>query len=554
MFVKKAILTALVMIIAGMNVVSYAEKNTGYGQDNTVDAIYVQSEEGTSGGFGSQNIELKQGEYKLPLTMMKGYDITSPSMAGSCIKGAVLYIDEAGSAKIKVNLGPVTIGPITDWAEQWKVYPELKTEGIPGNAEYTTNAEGNTDSITFDVPDNKWDGVYVNMFINAMNSSQDAYFAFDYANAESLGESEVKTYTGTSHIEQFGEYDVDVTVTVTDGKISSIDVVGKNFGGSYAEYNQKMFEKAKNGLKESYNGADTSDAKAVYEVDAVSGATYTSNAIRDAIMNALSLVYEEEVINLPSKPLEEGEYSVDIAFYTDIVEHSLVENDKIRARLDVNTDGKMTLTTDIINGTRKEPLYVTEFNGYYANNDRTSELKTDAEVVKSDIDYSDDVFKEGTKAVTRVSFPLEGEFSVIYNTNASIYVPAMSNLTGEEGGIVFDRGRFTADCFAKVYWDTLSQFEISADKVDTGSGTAYDIKLKNNTSQTKSADVICVLYKNGRIAGVYKSDEKSLSPYWETEVKAEFNESDYDTLKVFVWNNVNSMNPLFGGGAFTVSN
>ena len=59
MFVKKAILTALVMIIAGMNVVSYAEKNTGYGQDNTVDAIYVQSEEGTSGGFGSQNIELK---------------------------------------------------------------------------------------------------------------------------------------------------------------------------------------------------------------------------------------------------------------------------------------------------------------------------------------------------------------------------------------------------------------------------------------------------------------------------------------------------------------
>lgn len=57
-----------------------------------------------------------------------------------------------------------------------------------------------------------------------------------------------------------------------------------------------MLEKAVNGLKGSYINKSATDVKEITGVDAVSGATYSSNAIRDAILNALELKQEEEVI------------------------------------------------------------------------------------------------------------------------------------------------------------------------------------------------------------------------------------------------------------------
>ena len=42
--------------------------------------------------------------------------------------------------------------------------------------------------ITFTLPDNSYDGVYVNMFVDAMNYSPDAYLALDYANAVKTAE------------------------------------------------------------------------------------------------------------------------------------------------------------------------------------------------------------------------------------------------------------------------------------------------------------------------------------------------------------------------------
>lgn len=121
------------------------------------------------------------------------------------------------------------------------------------------------------------------------------------------------------------------------------------------------------------------------------------------ILNALELKQEEEVINLPTEKLAEGEYSVDIAYYTDKVKHSLVENDKTKAKIVVDKDGNMTLVTDIINGTSKEPLYIYGFNGYYEGNDTSKSLK-EAAVEMNDIQYSDDVFGEDEKVVTKVSF------------------------------------------------------------------------------------------------------------------------------------------------------
>ena len=53
-----------------------------------------------------------------------------------------------------------------------------------------------------------------------------------------------------------------------------------------------MLEKAVNGLKGSYINKSATDVKEITGVDAVSGATYSSNAIRDAILNALELKQE----------------------------------------------------------------------------------------------------------------------------------------------------------------------------------------------------------------------------------------------------------------------
>ena len=65
------------------------------------------------------------------------------------------------------------------------------------------------------------------------------------AQAESgTAEERAGSYTksGTFHIDQFGEYDIDADVTVTDGKITDITITGANFGGTYAEVNKTKLE------------------------------------------------------------------------------------------------------------------------------------------------------------------------------------------------------------------------------------------------------------------------------------------------------------------------
>lgn len=65
----------------------------------------------------------------------------------------------------------------------WKVYKsDLNSETT--DAEFTVDADGNVDSITFAIPDKTQDGVYVSMYIDLMDRTQSAYMNVDYANAE----------------------------------------------------------------------------------------------------------------------------------------------------------------------------------------------------------------------------------------------------------------------------------------------------------------------------------------------------------------------------------
>ncbi len=485
-------------VLAGVMVLSSLSLNAIADTENLSDVDgnnVISADDVVSGGavrsaataylFGSANRALTAGTYDLSIQMMKASDITSASMAGSCINGGTLTVDENGKATVTVNLQPVTIGSISDWAEQWKIYNGNAASGETTDAVVHTNEDGKVDQISFELSDNSVDGVYVNMFISVMNTTQDAYLAFDYSG---IGESVTNTYTGTARVTQFGEYDVNVTVTVTDGVITGITVEGSDFSGTYAEFNKTKLQSAFDGLKEAFNGKSAYDAAGIEDVEAVTGATYSSNAIKAAIIDALSLAVEDEVINIPTEKLAQGEYTVDIAFYTDNVKHSLVENDTAKATIKVDADGNLTLSTDVINGTSKEPLYVLDFNGYYENNDTSAVLKTDAEVTKGNIDFSDEYFAEGTPVVTNVSFPLEGEYAAIYNTNATIYVPAMNNLTGQVSGIDFENGKFTTDCFAKIYWDSIAKVEDSeAIDVADGNYTADISILKIDSDDISSA-------------------------------------------------------------------
>ena len=138
--------------------------------------------------LGSSKIDFEPGKYTLPVAMMKASDTNSPSMAGSCIKSAVLEVAEDDTANVTVEIGSVTIGSIVGYAKEWTIYQSNDTTGEKVAAEYTTDDNGNVDQIKFTLPDNTWDGVYANMYIDVMGTYQDAYLAMDFDNAKPVSD------------------------------------------------------------------------------------------------------------------------------------------------------------------------------------------------------------------------------------------------------------------------------------------------------------------------------------------------------------------------------
>ena len=134
-------------------------------------------------GFGSTNTNLEKGSYEVTVSMMKADDTTAASMANACIAGkGTLVVAEDGSAKLTVPIQAITMMGQTVYATDWKVYKgAVGTEATA--AEYTTDKDGNVNSITFAIPDKAQDGVYVTMTM-AAGRTQDAFLRADYANAE----------------------------------------------------------------------------------------------------------------------------------------------------------------------------------------------------------------------------------------------------------------------------------------------------------------------------------------------------------------------------------
>ena len=138
--------------------------------------------------FGSAKTTLTAGTYSIPASLKNAGNVSQDSMAAGCIKSAQMTVAADGTAAVTVDLQSVSFAGLTAYASNWKIYQGTSADGKTVDAQYTTDEEGRVTQITFTLPDNSYDGVYVNMFVDAMNYSPDAYLALDYANAVKTAE------------------------------------------------------------------------------------------------------------------------------------------------------------------------------------------------------------------------------------------------------------------------------------------------------------------------------------------------------------------------------
>ena len=430
--------------------------------------------------------------YIVPLTLKNAHNLEQDSAAVACPgKFGTLTFDADGTPKLSTNLRSVTVGTLTDYAYDFKIYQGTKPSGETVAADIVAaqtvgKADGNgnhevPETISFAIPKDAYNttGVYLSMYVDAMGYAPDAYLQIDYAGAKESGDPSLNftTEISTAEVEQFGNYNVTSQVTVKDGRITDVALAGNDFKGTHADDNQMYLNKAINGLgstkgmKEKLTGLYMNDAQKLNDLDTVSGATYSSNAIKNATMNALGVKIEQEVI--PDAPTEKpapGLYYIEMKDRTDVVDHGLVgESKKVGAYLRVDNDGKMWLTYKMVSGTTGEPLYVLGYNGYYPNGDTTQPL------TKEGVTYSTESTTAPTigdcTVVTDITVPLDG-ISQTYVNNVYLYVDAMKNLNGEVSGVNFDAGKFNINSTITLYWDTL--YNLSED-----SGAAELAKLSD---------------------------------------------------------------------------
>lgn len=445
--------------------------------------------------------------YIVPLTLKNAHNLDQDSAAVACPgKFGTLTFEADGTAKISTNLRSVTVGTLTDYAYDFKVYQGVKPSGdtVAADVVATQNVpkvdgSGNHDvpeTISFTIPKDTYsnNGVYLSMYVDAMGYAPDAFLQIDYAEKESGDPSlNFTTEVSTAEVEQFGNYNVTSQVTVTDGRITNVALDGNDFKGTHADDNQMYLRKAidgigsTKGMKEKLTGLYMNDAQKLNDLDTVTGATYSSNAIKNATMNALGVKIEQEVI--PDAPTEKpaaGLYYIEMKDRTDVVDHGLVgESKKAGAYLRVDDAGKMWLTYKMVSGTTGEPLYVLGYNGYYPNGDTSKALSMEG------VTYSTEKMTAPTigdcSVVTDITVPLDG-ISQTYINNVSLYVEAMKNLNGEVSGVNFDHGKFNINSTITLYWDTLDN-------------------LSEGTNAAKLATLSDGVYKlNGQMVKVNKVD------------------------------------------------
>ena len=388
---------------------------------------------------------------------------------------------------------------MTDYAYDFKIYQSAGTDGekqgaFVENTQIVPAIDGSgtrnvPETISFAIPEAAFgqDGVYLNMYVDVMGRDSDAYLQMNYAEAKESGDTSLNytTEVASAVVEQFGNYSVTAQVTVKDGQISDVVLEGTDFNGSYINENQAYLNRAVNGMgsikgmKEKLTGLYINDTDKLNNLDTVSGATYSSNAVKQAVMKALGMeIYQEVLPDVPEKKPEAGTYRITVRGRTDMSDHKLLgSSDKADAVLRVDTKGKMWLTYKMVSGDPGEPLWVLGYNGYYPGNNTSGKLSMDG------VTFSTEKMTIPTigssSVVTEVTVPLD-EMRQTYLNNLYLYVDVMKKLDGEVSGIIFDKGKFNINSTLTLYWDTLKKISN-----DTGDTEKPAVKQKNPTIRTK---------------------------------------------------------------------
>ncbi len=474
------------------------------------DTVDFSSEENTQEVFSAESSAdgiilnektfIKGKTYLIPVSLKNAANHEKDSAAVSCPgKFATLYIGEDGIPKLTVNLRSVTVGTMTDYAYDFKIYQSAGTDGekqgaFVENTQIVPAIDGSgtrnvPETISFAIPEAAFgqDGVYLNMYVDVMGRDSDAYLQMNYAEAKESGDTSLNytTEVASAVVEQFGNYSVTAQVTVKDGQISDVVLEGTDFKGSYINENQAYLNRAVNGMgsikgmKEKLTGLYINDTDKLNNLDTVSGATYSSNAVKQAVMKALGMeIYQEVLPDVPEKKPEAGTYRITVRGRTDMSDHKLLGSfDKADAVLRVDTKGKMWLTYKMVSGDPGEPLWVLGYNGYYPGNNTSGKLSMDG------VTFSTEKMTIPTigssSVVTEVTVPLD-EMRQTYLNNLYLYVDVMKKLDGEVSGIIFDKGKFNINSTLTLYWDTLKKISN-----DTGDTEKPEVKQKNPTIRTK---------------------------------------------------------------------
>ena len=514
--------------------------------------------------------------YIVPLTLKNAHNLEQDSAAVACPgKFGTLTFDENGTPKLTTNLRSVTVGTLTDYAHDFKVYQVAKATGnlekdtVDATVEKTqnvplANGEGTHDvpeTISFNIPeaDYQTTGVYLSMFVDAMGYAPDAYLEINYAEAKESGDPSLNftTEVSSAEVEQFGNYTVKAQITVKDGRIEDVSLEGTDFKGTHAGDNEMYLGKAINGtssikgMKDRLKGLYMNDAQKLNDLDTVTGATYSSNAIKTATMNALHVKIEQEVIpDAPTEPLQAGYYWVEIKDRTAVVDHGLVgESKKAPAYIRVDDQGKMWLTYKMVSGTVGEPLYVLGYNGYYPDNDTTQKPSMTGVTFTTEMEDAPTIGENSV--VTDITVPLDG-LRQTYINNVYLYVEAMKNLDGEVSGVFFDKGKFNIDSTITIYWDTLTNLSEDTDsaKLATLSDGVYKVngemlkvnKVENSMSNNAINHNIKLTVKDGVVYANMNFNGMNISTFRGYLKNLSYYNTGYETDK---WGNpVGDLTPV----------
>lgn len=172
-----------------------------YGNGWSIEVSAAETGDTAAEGWLNEDGTLKDGRYKVPLSMMDASNPENASMAASCIVGDTQELEvKNGVMTMTVNLQQVNLGQIIGWASSWKVYQENACSDTTQNVDAKVtkkDEDGNTTQIQFSLPADarSWGGVFMKCTVYADMTgsgvftelmSPNAWFAINFDQIERI--------------------------------------------------------------------------------------------------------------------------------------------------------------------------------------------------------------------------------------------------------------------------------------------------------------------------------------------------------------------------------